>query len=162
MNSGIKNIFQHYLRQLDVIVSKTPPEVFSLALSEDMFSLEVNAKVASDFALRGYCPLLNHEVVSLFSEEPGKAVVKKQLSDTLAYLNELPEITQLLDEKKIKEKAGFTEVELSQPLFIHQYILPNFIFHISMVYAIAKANGVSLGKGDFDGIHSYPEGFSFE
>lgn len=62
MNSGIKNIFQHYLRQLDVIVSKTPPEVFCLTLSEDMFSLEVNAKVASDFALRGYCPFLKRAV----------------------------------------------------------------------------------------------------
>ncbi|MCG7587734.1 DUF1993 family protein [Photobacterium sp. OFAV2-7] len=50
---------------------------------------------------------------------------------------------------------------MSQSEFIHQYILPNFYFHISMVYAIAKSKGVVLSKADFDGIHSYPSGFSF-
>lgn len=161
MNISIKNLFQHYLSQLEVIVSKVPPEKFSLALSEGMFSLEMNAKIASNFALRGYCPLLNQDVVSFYSDDSGKNAVQKQLSDTLVYLNDLPEVMQLNDKKLVKDKAGFSEVELPQPLFIHQYILPNFIFHISMVYAIAKANGVELSKGDFDGFHSYPNGFSF-
>lgn len=93
-----------------------------MTLCEDMLSLEDNAKIASDFALGGYCPLLDINSVSLFSEEPGKAVVQKQLSDTLGYLNELPDITQLVDEKTIKDKAGVAEVEFSQSVFIHQYI----------------------------------------
>jgi uncharacterized protein len=117
-----KKIFQRYLRQLETIVTKTPPEVFPLTLCDDMLSLEDNAKIASDFALRGYCPLLDIDLVSLFSEESGKAVVQKQLSDTLAYLNDLPDITQLFDEKTIKEKAGVTEVEFTQSVFIHQYM----------------------------------------
>ncbi|MDN3556830.1 DUF1993 family protein [Halomonas maura] len=158
---SIKEIFKHYLYQLEVIVSRIPPENFSLALSEGMFSLEMNAKIAANFVLRGYCPLLHQDVVSFISDEPGKAAVKKQIADTLAYLSDLPEVMRLNDKELVKDTAGFIEVEFSQPLFIHQYILPNFIFHISMVYAIAKANGVELSKGDFDGIHSYPNGFSF-
>jgi hypothetical protein len=31
-----------------------------------------------------------------------------------------------------------------------------------MVYAIARVSGIPLTKGDFDGIHTYPTGFSFE
>lgn len=161
MNLSIKKLFHHYLLQLQVIVSKIPPEKFSLALSEGMFSLEMNAKIAANFALRGYCPLLNLDVVSFTTDDSGKEAVQQQLSKTLTYLADLPEIDELDNKAMVREKAGFLEVELSQPLFIHQFILPNFFFHISMVYATAKANGVDLSKGDFDGIHTYPKGFSF-
>ncbi|AWF81977.1 hypothetical protein BTJ40_14710 [Microbulbifer sp. A4B17] len=44
---------------------------------------------------------------------------------------------------------------------IHQYRLPNLLFHISMFYAIARHCGVTLSKGDFDGFHSYPAEFNF-
>jgi hypothetical protein len=46
--------------------------------------------------------------------------------------------------------------------YVSSFVLPNFFFHISMVYAIAKNNGVSVSKGDYDGIHQYPKGFSWE
>lgn len=161
MNLSIKKLFRHYLLQLQVIVLKVPPEKFSLALSEGMFSLEMNAKIAANFALRGYCPLLNLDVASFTTEDNGKEAVQQQLSKTLAYLADLPEVDQLDNKAMVREKAGFSAVELSQPLFIHQFILPNFFFHISMVYATAKVNGVDLSKGDFDGIHTYPKGFSF-
>ncbi|MGV7210836.1 DUF1993 family protein [Oxalobacteraceae bacterium A2-2] len=44
---------------------------------------------------------------------------------------------------------------------LHLYILPNFHFHLSMAYAIARQQGVALGKPDYDGYHAYPPGFSF-
>ncbi len=161
MNSGIKSMFHHYLSQLEIIVAKIPPEVFPETLASGMFSLEMNAKIAANFALRGYCPLLEQSVVSFFRKEPGKESVQAQLSETISYLDELPDVSQLDDTKRLQDKAGFSEVDLPQPVFIHHYIVPNMLFHISMVYAIARAKGVDLGKGDYDGIHSYPEGFSF-
>lgn len=161
MDSSIKSLFHHYLSQLEVIVAKVPPETFSMTLANGMFTLDMNAKIAANFALRGYCPLLNQSVVSFFRDESGKEAVQAQLSETIKYLNELPEVTQLDDTVRLKDKAGFSEVDLSQPAYIYRYIFPNMLFHIGMVYAIAKANGVDLGKGDYDGIHLYPEGFSF-
>lgn len=161
MNVSIKQLFQHYLSQLDVIVSKIPPDIFSEALSEGMFSLGMNAKIASNFVLRGYCPLLKIDTVSFDSGDVDKVAIQKQIVDTLSYINNLPEVEYLDSQVLIKERAGFADIELAQPLFIHQYIFPNFFFHISMVYAIAKANGVDLSKADFDGLHSYPLGFSF-
>jgi hypothetical protein len=53
-------------------------------------------------------------------------------------------------------------VELNGHEFIELYIIPNFLFHLSMAYAIARAEGIAVSKGDFDGFHSYPEGFCFE
>jgi hypothetical protein len=36
-----------------------------------------------------------------------------------------------------------------------QFGLPNFYFHLALAHAIARANGVRLGKADFDGLHRY-------
>lgn len=80
------------------------------------------------------------------------------MEDTLtAY----PECDALNDPVTHQEKAGFNEVKLSQSDFIHQYIIPNDMFHMSMVYAVTRHNGVALSKDDVDGLHSYPEGLSF-
>jgi len=70
-------------------------------------------------------------------------------------------VTELNDARLIKERAGFADLELVEPHFIHHYGLPNFFFHLSMVYAIARQQGVVLSKADFDGFHDYPNGFSF-
>ncbi|GGA85167.1 hypothetical protein GCM10011369_29020 [Neiella marina] len=161
MNINIKDILQYYLAQLELTVSKIPADMFSLSLTEGMLTLEMNAKVAANMALRGYCPLVGKDVVSFFTEQSDKQSVQQQISQSLAYLDKLPEIGHIDEQQLIKDKAGFAEVALPPSAFIHQYILPNFYFHISMVYAIARANGVELSKGNFDGFHSYPSGFSF-
>jgi hypothetical protein len=30
-------------------------------------------------------------------------------------------------------------------------VLPNFFFHVSMVYALLRKNGIEIGKGDYLG-----------
>ncbi|MGO2355957.1 MAG: DUF1993 family protein [Marinomonas foliarum] len=161
MSGNIKQLFNGYLLQLETIVNKVPPELFAVSLTDDMFSLEMNAKIAANFVLRGYYPLLGKEAVSLMSDERGKAAVVRQIIETRELLETLPEIHNLDDSKVITDKAGFSEIQLCQSDFIHQYIASNFFFHMGMVYAIAKSKGVVVSKGDFDGLHSYPAGFSF-
>lgn len=161
MSGNIKELFKGYLLQLETIVNKVPPELFSESLTDDMFSLEMNAKIAANFVLRGYYPLLGKEAVSLMSDEQGKGAVVRQIIATRELLESLPEIHNFDDSKVITDKAGFSEIELCQSDFIHQYIVPNYFFHMGMVYAIAKSKGEAVSKGDFDGLHSYPADFSF-
>jgi len=159
---NIKRLFKHYLSQLEIITAKIPADIFAQSLTEGMFSLEMNAKIAANFVLRGYCPLLPTETVSFYQQDQkGKESVSKQITETLQYLEDLPEVHEFDDSKLITDKAGFSDIALCQSEYIHLYVFPNFLFHISMVYAIAKANGVELSKSDFDGLHSYPSGFSF-
>lgn len=161
MSRTIKQLFKGYLLQLETIVNKVPPELFAVSLTDDMFSLEMNAKIAANFVLRGYCPLLGKDAISLMSDEVGKEAVVRQIIETRELLEKLPEIHNLDDSKVITDKAGFSEIQLGQSDFIHQYIVPNYFFHMGMVYAIAKSKGVPVSKGDFDGLHSYPASFSF-
>ena len=161
MNFDIKGLFSLYLNQLEAIVTKVPAELFSTSLSDDMFSLEMNAKIAANFLLRGYCPLIKMESVSFCSENPGKSAVLDQIASTKAYLESVQTLACFDDNELIADIAGFTEIRLPQSSFTHQYITPNLSFHMSMVYAIARANDVALSKGDYDGIRSYPREFSF-
>ena len=61
----------------------------------------------------------------------------------------------------IAHRAGFADLEQDGATFLHLYGMPNFLFHVTMGYAALRAAGVPLGKADFDGLHAYPEGFSF-
>lgn len=157
----VNSLFKGYLFQLELIVNKVPVTLFSQSLSDDMFSLEMNAKIAVNFLLRGYCPLIKVELVSFYENEAGKESVLIQIARSLDYLDKQPKIEGLDDTQVLTDKAGFNLVELPQSRFIHEYIIPNYLFHVSMVYATARAHGVPLSKGDFDGLHSYPANFSF-
>jgi hypothetical protein len=33
----------------------------------------------------------------------------------------------------------------------NDFVLPNFFFHVSMVYALLRKNGIEIGKGDYLG-----------
>ncbi|UXI03391.1 DUF1993 domain-containing protein [Photobacterium sp. TY1-4] len=151
----------HYLDQLENLVAKVSDDVFEQALTEDMFPFAMQVKIAANFALRGYCPLLGNPVVSFQAQENTRHAVSQQIVQTRDYLRGQPEVTALDPDVMLSDKAGFTEVSLPQPQFIHHYILPNFFFHISMAYAIAKVQGEPVSKADFDGYHAYPPGFSF-
>ncbi len=35
--------------------------------------------------------------------------------------------------------------------YVNDFVLPNFYFHSSMVYALLRKSGVEIGKGDFLG-----------
>lgn len=40
-------------------------------------------------------------------------------------------------------------------VFAERYAVPNALFHLSMVYALLRAQGVPLGKADFEGPPAY-------
>lgn len=61
----------------------------------------------------------------------------------------------------VRGHAGFAAVELAGEAFLHEFGLPNVYFHQSMAHVALKQAGARLGKADYDGVHSYPEGFSF-
>lgn len=138
-----------------------PDSLFSNVLTEGMFSLELNVQVAANFLLRGYCPICDTDLVSYEIVGSGKGSVCNMLEKVREHIELLPDVTHFDDKRTISESAGFSEVVLPQSRFILEYIIPNYMFHTSMVYAIARMNGVPLSKGDFDGFHYYPDGFKF-
>ena len=91
------------------------------------------------------------------------AALAQQIDDTIAYIAAIP--PQQFEgpaDRVCRDRAGFADIELPADEYLNLYILPNFYFHFSMAYAIARSHGADIGKQDFDGYHLYAPGFSFE
>lgn len=63
--------------------------------------------------------------------------------------------------RRLRAQAGLADLELDGETFLFRFGLPNLYFHQAMAHVALKQAGVRLGKADFDGLHDYPEGFSF-
>lgn len=61
----------------------------------------------------------------------------------------------------VRGQAGFASVELPGEAFLREFGLPNVYFHHAMAHVALKQAGARLGKADYDGVHIYPDGFSF-
>lgn len=160
-------IFIYYLYQLKKIVQKISqhqnnnPTLLQQSLHPDMLPLIEQIRTATNFPLRSCCPLANCERISFDNQDETYLGLQQQIDKTIAYLQELTHANFQHHPEKIQDQAGTKHLELPADEYLNFYALPNFFFHLSMVYAIARNAGIPLSKGDFDGYHSYPENFSF-
>ena len=167
MQQNPTGIFIHYLNQLKLIVKKIAdhqqqnPALLSTSLHNDMFPLLAQIRTAANFALRTCCPLAQGERISFDNSQETYAGLQQQLDDAIAYLQSIDAAEFLDAPATIQDKAGFNPLDLAADEYLNCYALPNFFFHLCMVYSIARQAGVPLSKGDFDGYHQYPDGFSF-
>jgi hypothetical protein len=65
------------------------------------------------------------------------------------------------ESRRIRHRAGFADLDQTGAEFLHLFGLPNFMFHLSMGFAVLRQRGLDIGKADFDGLHEYPHGFRF-
>lgn len=135
--------------------------ILDARLTEAMFPLVTQAEIAMSFSLRACGTIAQSEVVSFAQEERSFAGLQIQLKQSIAFLNSLDYQLSDLTLGSISGMAGPVKITLPTIEFLHCFAFPNF-FHLSMVYAIARANGVPATKGDFEGYYAYPVGFSFE
>jgi hypothetical protein len=158
-------VFLHYLDRLRALllrVDQADPAIATHRLHADMAPLIQQARTAIGFSLRTCCPLAGRDTVRFGDHALSLTGVLRELDETVHYLSSIP--AQAFDGmagRTIDSVAGFADLHLPGDEFFLQYALPNFFFHYTMVYAIARQAGVDIGKADFDGYHQYPAGFSF-
>ncbi|WP_444847304.1 DUF1993 domain-containing protein [Duganella caerulea] len=158
-------IFNRSLGQLAGIVEKVKgrPELLGARLHAGMLPFASQVRATCNFALRGCCPLAGLPPASFDGAELSFAALARQLDDTIAFIAAIP--PRQFDgpaDRLCRDRAGFADIELPADEYLNLYILPNFYFHFSMAYAIARSQGADIGKQDFDGYHLYAPGFSFE
>ncbi len=160
-------VFVHYLERLEhwlVLAEQTGNgAILAARLTSAMLPFSNQVRTAARFALRGTFPLFNQPLPPVLAEPLSLSDLQQEVSQIRQLILELPRAERISPAcETLTETAGFVQVELPTGKFLSQYVLPNFFFHLSMVYAIARQHGVPLGKADFDGYHAYPAGFTFE
>jgi hypothetical protein len=148
-------VFLNMLRTLDHLVRKAEAsgmsdEVLAMKLTEDMFPLELQFRVA-----------LN-QVLLAINQVGGKTVPLEETSyRTLAEVRDRIAAVRLRIEQA--DPADWTEPDavvditlpngvrfvMSSEEDIRDWILPNFYFHVTMAYALLRNAGLNVGKMDF-------------
>jgi uncharacterized protein len=156
----------HYLGRLDGLVAKAQAHshandeneltLLGARLANDMLPFSAQVHTAAYFTLRMCYPLAGLATPAFGSWPDSLAGLRQRIAHTADLLRALKVHNfQAADSGHISSQAGDAELRLPAHEFLSQYALPNFFFHLSLAYAILRARGVPLGKGDFDGYHVY-------
>ena len=148
-------VFRHYLARVADMAERAGPEALTAQLA-DAFPAGQQFATAAGYALRIACPLAGREVPSLPQALGPRLAVARAMLGAMS-----PAEFEGAETRIIRHRAGFADLEQTGADFLFLYGLPNFFFHLTMGYAALRAAGLPLGKADFDGFHSYPEGFHF-
>jgi hypothetical protein len=157
-------VLLHYLDRIEGLLDRAQgrDDLLSARLAPDMFNAGVQIATALGFALRGTYPLAGLPVPAVPEEKPDDAGLRLRLAATRAHLRALePEQFEDAATRLVRHRAGFAELEQRGDNYLTLFAMPNFLFHLSMTFAILRNAGLEIGKADFDGLHDYPHGFRF-
>lgn len=132
---------------------KIDPSVFTTArLFPDMFDFKRQVQTASDFAKGPSARLAGIEPPAFADTETTIPELKARIAKTIDFLKTLkPEQFATAGTREVTITPGGQKMTLSGEVYLNNFALPNFYFHLSMAYAILRTNGVDVGKWDFMG-----------
>ena len=155
--------FRHYLHQIDALVARIAalPEADTLLATKAMpqsFDTGRQLGVAIYFAARGvYKPA--GIPLPPFPKDFSAPTLRALAAEIGATLDGIKAAD--IRPEKVAHQAGFAELEQVPLDYMVRFALPNMMFHFAMGYAGLRAAGAPVGKAEFDGLHTYPDGFSF-
>ncbi|WP_282274762.1 DUF1993 domain-containing protein [Stenotrophomonas sp. PS02297] len=131
-----------------------PAALLGARLFPDMFPLVRQVQIAADFAKGISSRLGNTEVPSWPDDaEAGFAELQALIAKALAHLDSFrAEQFEGSESREIVLRAGTPkEKKLQGDVYLLQYGLPQFFFHVTTSYAILRHNGLEIGKRDYMG-----------
>ena len=159
-------VLSRYLRQLSSMLSLAERHaakngldastLLQARLSPTMYSFAKQVEIAANFAVRACAPLaaVEHPVAQDHAESFDG--LQMRIAGVLAFLDALtPAQMAGSEDREFTSQAGLEAVSLPGRVFLMQYALPNFFFHVTTAYAILRHMGVGVGKSDYDGFHTY-------
>ena len=120
-------------------------------LAPDMLPLTRQIQIACDSAKFCVARLAGGDAPKFEDVETTVAELKERLTKTIAYVQSVP-AAQLdgTEDKDIEVPSrGAEPLKFNGEAYLKHFVLPNFFFHVTTVYALLRHNGVALGKRDF-------------
>ena len=158
-------VFKQMLGGLDGVLAKAeahataraiePDVLLRARLFPDMFPLQKQVIVATDFAQSVAARLAGAEVPVLPDPEAGFAGLRARIAQAVGFIGDLP--AARFDGSETLEivlRPGTPkEKRLTGQAYLLSYGLPQFFFHVTTAYAILRHNGIEVGKKDYMGAY---------
>ena len=121
-------------------------------LFPDMLPLTSQVQIACDTAKGAAARLAGIEAPKHEDTEATFADLKARIAKTVDFLKSVS-AAQLKDaeSRAIELKFPSATLKFTAVKYLTDFVLPNFYFHLSMVYALLRKNGIDLGKRDYLG-----------
>lgn len=124
-------------------------EFLAKRLWPDMFPFSRQVQIASDNAKGAAARLAGIENPKMEDTEKTFAELHERIDKTIKFLHTVPkDMFADADTRQISLPYWDGKV-LAGSDYARQQALPNFFFHVTTAYGIARNAGVPLGKGDF-------------
>jgi len=132
---------------------KFDPAVLANArLAPDMHPLIRQIQFISDTSKFGVARLAGVEAPKFEDNEKTVDELKARITKTIDWIRTVPASAfEGGEDRDIKITVPGRVIEMDGLTYLRGWLLPNFFFHVSMVYAILRHNGVDVGKRDFLG-----------
>jgi hypothetical protein len=121
-------------------------------LAPDMHPLSRQVQFVSDTAKFGVARLAGVDAPKFEDTEKTVEELKARIRKTIDYVQSVPASAfEGGEDRDIKIVLPNRTIEMKGLTYLRGWLLPNFFFHVSMLYAILRHNGVDVGKRDFLG-----------
>jgi hypothetical protein len=118
----------------------------------DMHPLTRQVQIACDTAKGAAARLANVDVPKHEDTETTLDELKQRIAKTLDFLKTVTAAqVNSAESRTIEIKFPNGAWKFTAVSYITDFVLPNFYFHASMVYALLRKSGVEIGKTDFLG-----------
>lgn len=129
-----------------------PNTLVQLRLFPDMHPLSRQVQIACDTAKGAAARLAGIEIPKHEDTESTLEELKQRIAKTLSFLATVtPERVNGAETRPIEIKFPTRSWKFTALAYITDFVLPNFYFHVSMVYALLRLSGVEIGKTDYLG-----------
>jgi hypothetical protein len=120
-------------------------------LAPDMFPLVKQIQIATDMVKLGVGRLAEVRTPSFNDNEVTFLDLQKRIKKTVSFLNKIKaKHMEGSESKKIEFKIRINNFKFKNgQIYLQEWIIPHFFFHMTTTYNILRANGVRLGKKDF-------------
>ena len=158
-------VFKQMLTALKAILAQTgehatakaiePDALLQARLFPDMFPLLKQVQIAADFSRGISARLAGVDVPVVEGDQKTFADLDALLTQTLVFLDSVnPAQFEGKENTEIVLRPGTPkEKKLSGQVYLANYGLPQFFFHVTTAYDILRHNGVAIGKRDYMGAY---------
>ena len=120
-------------------------------LYPDMFPLVKQIQIGTDMVKLGIGRLADVKAPSFEDNEITFSDLQKRIKKTISFLNKI-KANQMdgSESKKIEFEIRKNNFKFKNgQIYLQEWIIPHFFFHMTTTYAILRTNGVKLGKRNF-------------